>query len=83
MAMPEGHVDRVCLRDNTMCPYLVSIIDAVKRTKRYACVKGQEDGTRLFERVFADDPELVQAITDGRPAGNCSGTPAYVEYSES
>ncbi|MBY0539491.1 hypothetical protein K2P56_03615 [Patescibacteria group bacterium] len=80
MAIPEGHVEKVCLRHDTMCPRLVIFVDAVKKTRRFECMKGRESSTHFFEVMFADEPEIIQAMNDARPIGNCSGAPAYFEY---
>lgn len=81
MAFPEGHLEKVCFRDGIMCPRLAIFVDGKKKTRRYVCMKGREDESNdLIRATFSHDPELVHAITDGAPKGNCSGTPAYFEY---
>ncbi len=80
MAIPEGHVERVCLRKGIACPHLATCVDEIKGTKGFDCMKGREGSTRFFEVMFAAEPEIIQAINDARPVGNCSGTPAYIEY---
>lgn len=81
MAIPEGHVERVCLRNDSMCPRLAIFIDVTQKTRRFECMKSGEDrGFELIKSMFGHDPELVHALSEGAPKGNCSGTPAYFEY---
>lgn len=81
MALPEGHREKVCVRDGTWCPHLVAIADGRTMTKRYDCMKWREGTDTFLETLFSFDPELAAHFA-ARPKekGHCSGAPAFVEY---